>query len=210
MAKDPSLVRLLCCASVIIFCGVDCSVQSQYDDLCDKIVEYSGLAAQSHNKGNFRQAEKYVSLAKKSFLSAVKLDDSDPQAYLNYAQFLLNANKPAESLQYWANARLKIQASNLAAEPGPDGEATLLSWIDSKIALSKYAHYSIERDRSYAGGQGNISQALAWAVLQLSVYQSPQTHFDIATLEVILRSTRRLPYPPRSPSAASSSSHTTE
>jgi tetratricopeptide (TPR) repeat protein len=161
------------------------SLCDRYDDLCDAIVKYAQLAAIERNKKNEAQAAKYAASARSSFISAIKEDDNEAQAYVNYAQFLFNMNRPDESLEYWQQARKRTNPNDQGqSETGSNID--VISWIDSRIALAKYAHYSMQRDTVYSRGQGNITKALKWAEKQFEVYGSPSILFEMATMEVWL------------------------
>ena len=166
---------------IIFFSAV---LGDRYDELCDEIVVHAQRAAVERNRRNEARAGKHTAAALQSFKAAVKVNDKEPQAYVNYAQFLFNINRPQDSLQYWEGARKRARPSDKGqADTGQDVD--VISWIDSRIALAKYAHASMQRDKAYALGQGNISEAIGWAEQQVAIYGSPFVMFEMATMEVM-------------------------
>ena len=168
---------------LLLGCYLNLAASDRYDNLCDEIVRHALQAAIERNKRNEVLASKHSAAARSTFISAIKENDREPQAYVNYAQFLFNMNRPDESLDYWEHAR-KRSKSNGRGQSETGADFDVLSWIDSRIALAKYAHYSIQRDKAYSSGQGNITKALKWAEKQLEVYGSPNIMFEMATMEV--------------------------
>jgi hypothetical protein len=186
-------LRLVGILFIFVF-TVNCD---RYDQLCDEIVSNAQLSVSARKRGKDAKASKYASAAFSSLKSAIKENDREPQAYLNYAQFLLNANRPLESIEYWESARSRTRSGEKGANDA-GSEIDAREWIDSRIKLAKYAHYSMQRDKAYSSGQGNITEALSWAEQQLAVYNSPTVMFDMATLEVPAYPNRSSSQSPRS------------
>lgn len=69
-------------------------------------------------------------------------------------------------------------------------EPSLAAWVDGRLRWSKYGMVSMERDRSYAEGQGDLVKSVALIERQLEIYPDfPSRHHDLATTHVMLSET---------------------
>lgn len=157
----------------------EAGVVDAYDRKCDEIVMHSSLAGQLFNAGRKEEAIAKLEAAEASFRAAKKLRPTEPQAFVSIATTMLNAQRFDESIQYWQEAAKLL----------PKGRAQ--DWATSRATWAQYGKVSTERDRIYAHGQGNVTQALELMQRQLDIYPAfPTLHHDKATALVMLSALR--------------------
>lgn len=145
---------------------------SAYLARCDEIIEHGRTASAAHNRGDDAGAAAALASAQASFEAATALDDGEPQAWLNAANLALNTQRFELSLDLWDGARERC-----AAYP----EA--LAHVEERIETTRLGLYSVKRDAAYAGGEGDVVEAIRWAHEQLGAApNNPRAEHDAATL----------------------------
>lgn len=147
-----------------------------YDALCDEMVNYAQLAAKAHNSGSEEEAKVYAAKVEASYKVAKAKDAKHPQAHLNFATFLMNSNRFDEALPLFELAE-KAVGNNMQAK----------GQIMTNMRKCKYGKMSMERDRLYDGGKGDIYAALEAGEAQLDASPEPyRTNHDLATMSAML------------------------
>ena len=77
---------------------------SSYDLLCENIVSHAKAAARLHNAGKAAAAEMEAVAAVEAYRSAVKLEPSEPQAYLHAGQAMYNMQRFDEAIAAFTSA----------------------------------------------------------------------------------------------------------
>ena len=211
-----SAAFLIASASLCILFSSSASASSplSYSALCDSIVDHARAAARLHNAGQVEAALQEVDAARSVFREAVAVDDSQPQAYFNMANFLLNSQHLEESLPLWeaAAARVLPAVDHHESNPNSGGSSSsssssnnnnnnnraeveealrLRDFFLQKRTYAQFGVHSMRRDAAYSGGSGNLTEALQHARHQLEIYPSPEVYFDMATLQTMLASVGR-------------------
>lgn len=162
--------------TVALLLAISVSAAADYDALCDEMVSFAKLAAQSHNAGLESDAQTYRQKVKDTYAAAVKLDKAHPQAHLNYATFLMNSNEFEEAIKLFK-----------AAEKGVGNDMRARGMIMSNVRRSQYGLYSMKRDAAYDHGKGDLFEALDWGEKQLAVSPEPhRTNHEVATINAML------------------------
>ncbi|CAJ1403877.1 unnamed protein product [Effrenium voratum] len=152
-----------------------------YSALVDQIEEQARKAVELHGAGQVAAAVAKLEGAKGSFREAVRLDARQVDAYVAFGQAMLNTNQLQEAADAWENASQRISREK---------EPSLAAWVDGRLRWSKYGMVSMERDRSYAEGQGDLVKSVALIERQLEIYPDfPSRHHDLATTHVMLSET---------------------
>jgi hypothetical protein len=113
-----------------------------------------------------------------AFSQAVAFNGKEAQAYANMAQYCHNTNQLSRAVEMWTATVERVSNQ-------PD----MVKMFTQRRKHSIFGMHSQARDAAYEGGQGNVTEALQHARLQLSVYQSPVIVFDVATMQVMASET---------------------
>ena len=122
----------------------------RYDDACEEIISHAQRATSLHRTGDVASANGALEQSKKAYHTAKGLSPKEPQADINFGQVMLNTNHLQEAIKHFKLAKPLLDVSNA------DGHA----FLDDRMAYAEYGLVSMERDRVYEGGQGNITRAL--------------------------------------------------
>ena len=121
-----------------------------------------------------KKAKIEMEKAEASFERAIQLYPDEAQAYANMAQFCHNTNQLVRAVEYWTSTIARV---------GQD--AKMVGMFEARRVDSLYGMHAMNRDNAYKEGQGNLTEALVHAGLQLGVYNSPVIMFDVATMQVM-------------------------
>ena len=169
------LFALWLCSLLFFSCV---SGNKQYERYCDEMIQQAGVAASHHNSGMVAAAEAAVTQVRELFQKAITLQPDEPQAYLNMAVFLSNIHEYDDSITQFEKARVLL---------GSTIPRQVESQINMGVRRAKYGKYSMQRDKAYAEGKGNITEAYHWGLLQLTVSNELfRINHEVATLEVML------------------------
>lgn len=150
--------------------------EAAYEAECDRMVLLAQEAGRAYNAGEKTRAWELVSELEKTFEAATKLDATQPQAYLNMAVFRLNSHDFQAALELFDETSKRLPMTSTAR-----------SFVDERVAYSKLGLYSRMRDEAYAGGRGDIREALRWTRQQRELApKSPRAAHDMATLSAVL------------------------
>lgn len=149
---------------------------AQYEVLCNSMIRLAQEAAAAYNQGNVNKAESLVQQVHKAFESAVALEPSEAQAFLNMAVFLSNTHKYDEAIQQFEAAK-SLVLGNRQAE----------TQIAFGIRRAKSQKFAKLRDETYQRGTGDVEKAHAYAVEQLAASFEPHlVNHDVGTMETML------------------------
>eukprot|EP00756_Hemistasia_phaeocysticola_P000786 Hpha_TRINITY_DN10565_c0_g1::TRINITY_DN10565_c0_g1_i1::g.31405::m.31405 len=154
-----------------------------YDALCEQMIQWSQVAGQRFNTGDKAGAKKASKRVDELFEQATALSSSDPQAYITYATFLSNSHRFRDAVKTWQRARDSL--SDEVAKQNP----SLRPFVAAQIVRNSYAFYVTKKDKVYAGGQGNMTEAHRLLGKALEVYGAPQVFFDRGTMRVMASET---------------------
>ncbi|EGD83513.1 hypothetical protein PTSG_12129 [Salpingoeca rosetta] len=160
------LCLLLCCCTSV------CIGSARYDAECDAIISHAKQAAYYHNQGQLDASEREHALAFEAFERAVTIDPHDPQAFANMAIYSYNSQRFDHCLEYWEQVLKRLSADDVQMH----------AVVAAKMRDCRFGRLSVNRDKAYNAGQGNITEALEWAQKQLAMIPSPETHSGIATM----------------------------
>ena len=141
------LIALLCATlSRLRLCqGVDL-----YQSTLEEIVTLAKATARYHNAGRTHDALEAAKQCRSAFVRSVSMKENDPQPYLYFARFLHNTHKFEEAIRHFRTALDNMPAGNDEAR----------AYVSDSIREAKLGKVSVERDRVYADGQGDIMETL--------------------------------------------------
>ena len=175
-----SNLLLLLFAGALAVAAADVAKPNEYENLCEAIATHAQAASRAYNSGDTSKAQKHVERAEAAFKRAVAIDGDQPYAYMNYGNFLANANRFDEALDLLHAAMERLQA-----DANADAEA--VEYVRGSVRRALYGRASMNRDMVYQEGQGNVTAAWLWALEQLPISPfPPRTLHDIATMELMM------------------------
>jgi hypothetical protein len=161
-------------AGAIVAAG---AASSEYDALCERIVELSKSAGASFTAGDTAAGNSAIADAQTAFKAAVALDPRHPQAYAHIGVLLLNAARFNESIDALMEGYTTI----------PESEKTARDKLSGLIRDAHYGYCSFNRDQVYQNGAGDVGKAYYWATRQLEFSRQPHvTHHEAGTLAGML------------------------
>lgn len=154
--------------------------EDEYDQQCEAIEKHSRYAGQMANRGNMQEAYAALDRAREAFKTATSLNPVDPQAHISLATSMLNANQFDEAISLWKGAIERAE-----------NHEHLKAWLEGRERYTRYGRVSVKKDRTYAGGQGNITAALSLMSKQLGLYpKSPVFRHDMAVAHSMVSALR--------------------
>jgi len=146
-----------------------------YGKVENQIQPMAQLAGKMHAQGRLEESNAALEAARQLFREAQKIQPFQAQGYLTLATTMLNANRFDESYFLWKGARKRV------------GDDQIKAWIDGRMRWVRYGKVSMERDRVYARGQGNLTHALELMDKQLDIYPgSPGLLLDRGTARIMI------------------------
>eukprot|EP00760_Papus_ankaliazontas_P033804 PhM_4_TR6748/c1_g1_i1/m.16183 len=150
---------------------------SEYDRLCDRMLHNAKLATHAHNvlNDNYKVAQ-HIDDVMASYHAAVALKPDEPQAYVHMGVFLYNTQRFEEAL-------LNLTfVERLLLKTG----ATSVGMVQQKIKECLFGRVSVERDRTYMEGAGNITRTITLVTDQLRLKpHDPVLLHELGTVKVM-------------------------
>eukprot|EP00927_Polykrikos_kofoidii_P015540 TRINITY_DN16924_c0_g1_i1.p1 TRINITY_DN16924_c0_g1~~TRINITY_DN16924_c0_g1_i1.p1 ORF type:complete len:688 (-),score=124.24 TRINITY_DN16924_c0_g1_i1:132-2195(-) len=154
----------------LVFSRLTVARGDPYDDQCEAIERHATMASRLYNQGRAQEGFAALDDARKSFKAAKKLNPKEPQAYISFALAMLNSMNFDEALKAWRGAKKRIS------------DPSLFDWIDGRIRWTRFGKVSVQRDKMYSHGQGDLITSLSFMDKQLDIYpESPVLRHDKAT-----------------------------
>ena len=156
-----------------------------YGALIEKMIMHAQTAAKQRNQGQTAESDKSVTLAVESFERARAALPDRHEAYLNIATFFFNSQQFDRSIEMWEKARELVERNKHRAIPEREKEK-VLEQIDSQLKLTKFGKLSVERDKVYQNGRGDLQASYSLIKEQIGVFPTPRMFYDLATVQFML------------------------
>ncbi|KAF4683631.1 hypothetical protein FOZ63_001305 [Perkinsus olseni] len=173
-------------ATLVLFLAAAVESDDRYDGLCDEMLVLAGKASQAAAQSRFDEAFGVLQKVRDLYLEAAALEPDDPQAHMTMANLELNANYMDRSLALWEEARRAVEKSEGLTLSSVEAQR-LREHIHERSRIAEIGKVSMERDRVYKDGQGNITRSIELARRQVELVPDHPTYLhDLGTMYMML------------------------
>ncbi|KAF4678082.1 hypothetical protein FOL47_005361 [Perkinsus chesapeaki] len=168
----------------VIFCALSAAVaqDSRYEQLCERMLSLAEKADKAAARSDFQKAMRHLKKVRGLYAEAIELEPDEPQAHLTMANLELNANYMDNSLKAWEAASRAVDASE-GRSISSERATELREQIAGRQRKTLIGKVSMERDRVYRKGQGNISKSIELAKRQVELVPNhPLNLHDLGTM----------------------------
>ena len=151
-----------------------------YGARVDLMVEQAQQAARLRNAGDIGGSHNAIKKVKESFKIASNIFPDRPEAYLNMATFYLNTHQFAEATDMWESAKARVKYPK-----SPQGQ-NMIERIQSQLAFTKFGQVSVERDKVYREGKGDLHLSKLLIQKQIDIFDAPRMRYDLGTVQLML------------------------
>ncbi|KAF4733724.1 hypothetical protein FOZ62_026203 [Perkinsus olseni] len=169
-------------ATLVLFLAAAVESDDRYDGLCDEMLLLAGQASQAAAQSRFDEAFGVLQKVRDLYSEAAALEPDDPQAHMTMANLELNANYMDRSLALWEEARRAVEKSEGSTLSSVEAQR-LREHIHERSRIAEIGKVSMERDRVYKDGQGNITRSIELARRQVELVPEHPTYLhDFGTM----------------------------
>ncbi|KAF4758106.1 hypothetical protein FOZ63_033394 [Perkinsus olseni] len=173
-------------ATLVLLLAVAVESDDRYDGLCDEMLLLAGQASQAAAQSRFDEAFGLLQKVRDLYSEAAALEPDDPQAHMAMANLELNANYMDRSLALWEEARRAVEKSEGSTLSSVEAQR-LREHIHERSRIAEIGKVSMERDRVYKDGQGNITRSIELARRQVELVPEHPTYLHhLGTMYMML------------------------